>query len=144
MTANAKSMILPAGALRHRSVVESYTEERTTMGSSRKVWSTVATRWVEIRPLSGKEPNTAQQASPRVTHKIVLRYLSGLDSTYRFRWGLRIFKVHSVLNLYEMGKLCVCIVEELPMEVAAYVFVVDDESPVNYLVDSDGAYLVQA
>ena len=113
------------------------------MGGSIPTWTTDATRWAEIRPMSGKELSTAQQVSPRVSHKIVLRHFPGLDSTYRFLWGNRVFKMISDLNLSEIGKMDVCIAEELSQIIDQYVFIVDDDTTPDYLIDATGAFLVE-
>ena len=98
---------IEAGKLRHRLAIQSHTEARDSFGGSTKTWATQKTVWGSVRPMSGKELVNAQQVDSRVTHRIVIRFYSGLDTTYRFLFGTRVFNIVSVLNIQERNKLLV-------------------------------------
>ena len=109
------SFRLSAGDLRHRVQIQFATETRDAMGGVTRTWATVATRWAQIRPLSGNERVTAMQVSELVTHRVILRYYSGLTTSHRVLLGSRVLNLVNILNILEMEKLQVCIaVEEVP------------------------------
>lgn len=64
-------------------------------------WQPVATRWVRIEALSGRELNRAQQTDSAITHQLNFRYWPGLTTRHRLRLGRRTFHLLSVLDLGE-------------------------------------------
>jgi len=96
---------LPAGKLRHRVEIQSSTPSRDAIGGVIQGWSTTATRWAEIRPLSGRELVVAQQIDSRVTHEIVLRNVDGLNSNHRLTHESRAFNIIVVRDIDERDKL---------------------------------------
>ena len=108
----ANPLTISAGQLRHRLAVQTFSESRDSQGGVTKSWSTDSTVWGSIRPLSGKELVSAQQVDAKVTHKIEIRYYSGLDTTYRIQNDSRTFNIIQVLNLAERDKLMVILAVE--------------------------------
>ena len=99
---------LQAGKLRHRVAIQRATESRNALGESILTFATIATRWAEIRPLSGKESDIAKRIDARTTHKIVIRYYEGLKTSDRFLWNSRYFNISDIINILERDKLMVC------------------------------------
>ena len=89
------------GRLRHRIAIERVTETRDTDGSVIETWSTYATVQASIDPISGREYFAAQSVQTDVTHRIVIRYLSGIVPKMRVKYGSRIFDILSVINVSE-------------------------------------------
>jgi SPP1 family predicted phage head-tail adaptor len=89
------------GRLRHRIAIERVTETRDTDGSVIETWSTYATVQASIDPISGREYFAAQSVQADVTHRIVIRYLSGIVPKMRVKYGSRIFDILSVINVSE-------------------------------------------
>jgi len=54
--------------------LEQATETRSSSGEVTRTWAVVATMWVAIRPLSGREYIEAQAIKATVTHQITCRY----------------------------------------------------------------------
>ena len=113
MPITGRSLVQGAGELRHRLAIQSATETRDAIGGVTKSWATVATRWGSIRPLSGQELVSAQQASPRVSHKITIRYYSGLTPAFRLQNDSRTFNISSILNIIERDKIQVILAEQV-------------------------------
>ena len=86
------------GRLRHRLVLQSKVEVRGAGGGVTTTWSTEAIVWGAIEPLSGKEYLSIQQTQNEATVRIVLRYYSGLDETWRVVNGGRAYAIESVIN----------------------------------------------
>lgn len=103
---------MKAGSLRHRVVVEQKTATADGYGGSTLAWTTFATVWAAIEPVSGREYFQAQQFQAAVTHKVTIRYLSGINTTMRVKHNSRVFNIHSILNIEERCRELVLMCEE--------------------------------
>lgn len=75
---------MDAGKLRHRIQIQTYTEKQdTTTGAMTKTWSTFATVWASIEPLSAKEFIAARVEQSKIALRIVIRYLGGVEPKMR-------------------------------------------------------------
>jgi len=63
--------------------------------------SVVATVWGAVAPLSGAERLSAMRLEGQVTHKITIRYRSGVDSDMRIVMGGRSFNIRAVMDVGE-------------------------------------------
>lgn len=106
----------PLGLMRVRAEVQARTIAQDSFGAAVPTWTTLATRWARVEPLSGREQWQAQQVRPDVTHRVTLRYYSGLTPTHRLKAGDRVFNVESVLDLDTLKRVqeCVCVEAVLP------------------------------
>lgn len=74
------------GKLRHKIELQSYTTSPDAAGQPIKTYSTYATAWAWIRPMSGRELMNAQQPVGEITHKVTIRYNSSLDESHRIKY----------------------------------------------------------
>jgi len=90
-----------AGKLRHRVVIQSKGASRDTYGAEVVTWSTTATVWASVEPLTGREYMDAQQTQAEVSTRIRVRYRS--DVTYvpemRATWDGHTYDIVSVLEV---------------------------------------------
>ena len=93
-----------AGRLRHRVELQSPSETANAFGEVTDSWATDATVWASIEPLSGSEGQIAKQTNPLVTHRVIMRYRSGVTPRNRVKFGTRIFEVTQVFNPDERGE----------------------------------------
>jgi SPP1 family predicted phage head-tail adaptor len=89
------------GRLRHRIAIEQVAETQDPDGSVIESWSTYAIAQASIEPISGREYFAAQTTQADVTHRISLRYLTGVTPKMRVKYGSRIFDILSVINTRE-------------------------------------------
>lgn len=88
-----------SGPLRHRVEIQQRTATPNSLGATVESWATTATVWGAIEPLAGKEVWWKAEETASATHRIRIRYRSGLNSKdYRFRKGDRVFAIGSLLN----------------------------------------------
>ncbi|MBN9265960.1 MAG: phage head closure protein [Hyphomicrobium sp.] len=73
-------------------------------GGFTETWATEATLWAAIEPTKGYERYQAQQVQMPVTHKITIRYRSGVTTKKRFLFGSRVFEIKEVLNQNEANE----------------------------------------
>ena len=87
-----------AGRLRHRLVLQSKTETRDAYGASIITWTTQDTVWGAIEPLSGREYLAQRQVQSEAKVRIVIRYHSTIDETWRVSHGGLYYDIVDVLN----------------------------------------------
>ncbi len=102
-----------SGNLKHKIIIESYTETQNDFGEVALGYSTFATVYASIVPLSGKEYFSSKQTNAEVSHKIECRYLSGISPSMQIVYGARTFKIESVLNIREANKTLQIICSEV-------------------------------
>jgi SPP1 family predicted phage head-tail adaptor len=111
----AKPTIVAAGPLRNRVTLQSpvttlddYGHRRTNdSGSSTSAWTTVATVWGAIEPISGAELQAALAMQSITTHKIRVRYsstLAAINNTWRVTHGGKVYQIDSVMNTMERNR----------------------------------------
>jgi SPP1 family predicted phage head-tail adaptor len=102
----------PSGDLRNRLLVQSSATAPNVEGEPIDVWTTVATRWGKVEPLSAHEQFVAVQTQSLATHKVTIRYYAGLDPSMRFQFGTRVFQIESIVSTDAIKTEQVCMVIE--------------------------------
>ena len=100
-------MKMRAGRLRHRAELQQSTETRDAYGSGILTWTTTTTVWAAIEPLSGKEYFSQSQTQNEAGVRIVIRYYSGIDETWRLVSGGKTYVIESVINENERDRMMV-------------------------------------
>lgn len=101
-----------AGLLRGRwTIQEMSPATQNSLGEETSPWSTVATVWMAVSPLSGREFFAAQATQSEVTHMATMRYRAGIIPKMRLTKGPRVLDIQSVADLDERHRelqlLCV-------------------------------------
>jgi len=90
--------------MRHR---VTFQEEQKTpdgyKGSTAK-WVYVVEVWASVEPISGGERFFAQQIKSDVTHKVKIRYRTGINEAMRILHRDRIFSIESIIDVEERQK----------------------------------------
>jgi len=91
------------GKKRHRVAVQSYTvTSRSAQGDPIRSFSTVATYWAQIEPLTGREMDRGDKQEQIATHRITMRFFTpGMDASYRMVFKTRVFNIVNVINVGE-------------------------------------------
>ena len=103
-----------AARMRQRVTIQQATETADTAGGTTRSWSDVATVWAEVLPLGGGriERLFANQLQAEASHRITIRYRSGVTTAMRISYAGRVFNIRSVTNVNEAGVLLELLVEE--------------------------------
>lgn len=64
-------------------------------------WKDVATVSAQVSPMRGNESFVHRQLQDSITHKIVIRYHSGVLAKQRIKFGSRVFNIRQVKDLDE-------------------------------------------
>ncbi len=100
------------GALRHRILFQSEEKISDDAHGHTSIWNDVAVTWADIEPLAGRELYYAQQIKNTISHKITIRYREDINEEMRIIFGIRIFKIESIINIKEQKKLLLLRCEE--------------------------------
>jgi SPP1 family predicted phage head-tail adaptor len=102
------------GEIRKQIAIQAEAPTSDGAGGYALAWTTLATVWAEIKPLSGHEVFTAQHLEGHVTHQITTRYRNDITITTDMRivYGSRLFNIRSVTNSGERNRWWELLVEE--------------------------------
>jgi len=90
--------MIRAGELRERVTVQTPAESRNTLGETVMSWEEFATVWASVEGTSVREALLFGQQDIAVTHRVVVRYLDGLNGKMRLVWRGRVLEIISVLE----------------------------------------------
>lgn len=93
-----------AGRLRHRLALQTRVGSSNSYSETEYTWSTFDTVWAAIEPLSAKEQVVAAQNQSQTSHKITLRWRTGVLPTMRGVYDGRYFLFGAVLNRDERNR----------------------------------------
>lgn len=80
-------MVLRAGELNKRIEIQSKTSTADGLGGYTDVWATTYNLWAAIWPLSAADVIEGMKTSAQVTHRVRIRYQSGITSAMRVKFG---------------------------------------------------------
>lgn len=102
-----------SGNLRHKIDLLRPVTESDGMGGQIETWETYATVWAGIWPLKANEQIEAFKTEMKVTHKVLMRYLSGVSGDMKIRFGTREFEIVSIINPDERDISLTLLCEEI-------------------------------
>jgi SPP1 family predicted phage head-tail adaptor len=100
------------GKARHRLALQAVSTVADALGGQSEMWATEATIWARVEPLSGRELVQAQQVASEATHRVTIRYRTGVTTAKRFKLGTRTLNITSVINPGELGETLVLLCTE--------------------------------
>ena len=95
---------ITSGQMRHRVTIESLAKTPDGAGGSTLAWSTVATVWAKVTPVSGGERYQSMRVEADVSHTIITRYRSDIAPDDRVSFDGRTMQIKSVINIEERGR----------------------------------------
>lgn len=101
------------GALRTRLVLEAPTETSDGAGGVTRQFAATMTLWGQVVALRGRQTVLAGVPGQALSHRVTLRWRSGLDSSMRLRIGSRVLAIRSVYDPDETRRVLVCLCEEV-------------------------------
>lgn len=93
------------GKLRYRVELQKQVATRSpTSGAQPVTWETVDTVWAAIEPLSVREFIQSGASQSAVTTRVVIRFIEGIDASWRVVYGSRIYNIEGVLPDPKYGR----------------------------------------
>jgi SPP1 family predicted phage head-tail adaptor len=89
------------GDFRHRITIEEPSLVDDAQGGKITTWSTFTIVSAKIQPMRAQQIFFAQQNQHQVSHKITMRYVSGLQADMRVSYDGRIFHIREIKDLFE-------------------------------------------
>jgi len=90
--------MIDAGSLRERVTVQQASESRNALGETVLSWATFAERWASVEGVSSRELLQYGQQQIEVSHRVRMRYLTGLTQSMRLVWRGRTLEIVSLLE----------------------------------------------
>ena len=78
-----------------------------------ETWQTVGERWANVIPMRSRELLAAGQVNEQINHRVEIRYIKDLDSTWRIVYRDKVLNIDSVINVEDRNRYLelVCIEE---------------------------------
>jgi len=89
-------MMLPAGKMWTRVTIQQPSPTANEVGEPVLTWSTFATVWADVQPLSARETERYAEAIGFMSHKVRIRYLNGLTSAMRIVYRNRVLEIGQI------------------------------------------------
>jgi SPP1 family predicted phage head-tail adaptor len=104
---------MKVGRLRYRLVISTYTESLNDYGELTPTWTTFATVYADITPVSGREYLQSERVQGEITHRITIRHLAGVLSKMRASDGSRTFEIEAIIPDRTNKKMITLMCKEL-------------------------------
>jgi SPP1 family predicted phage head-tail adaptor len=89
-------MKLSPGKMWTRVTIQQPSPTANEVGEPVLTWSTFATVWADVRPLSSREVERYAQAVGFMSHRVAIRYLNGLTSAMRIVYRNRVLEIGEI------------------------------------------------
>lgn len=95
---------MEAGKLRHRVTIQSKSATQNSYGEEVITWSTLATVWAAVEPLSGREWLEGRQVTAEVTTRIRIRRRGDVTPEMRVVYGSKTYDIMAVIEIEEQRR----------------------------------------
>lgn len=89
------------GDLNKRIMIQKRNLTDDGIGGQEEAWVEFRSVWAKLEPVSAWQQYHSMQLKKRVTHKITIRYLAGVQTDMRIKFGERTFQIHGIKNVDE-------------------------------------------
>ena len=90
--------MIEAGKLRERVTIQQAAEARNSLGETTLSWATFTERWASVEGVTAREALGLGQLEISITHRVRLRYVTGLTQQMRLIWRGRTLEIVSLLE----------------------------------------------
>jgi SPP1 family predicted phage head-tail adaptor len=90
-----------AGNFNKRLEIQSVIQAADGQGGYTDTWTSTAKVWGSIEPVKGYEKFQAMQLETQITHRIHIRFRTGITTKHRIVYDKRVFDIKEVINLDE-------------------------------------------
>ena len=100
--------------LRHRiTFIKPTGTYKNTMGENVPNYTEYKTVWAEVSPKTGREYDESQKLRAETTYNVRTRYHEGITADMQIKYGDRVMKIESVLNLSERNEELLIVASEV-------------------------------
>jgi SPP1 family predicted phage head-tail adaptor len=105
--------MMNTGDLKYRLVLEQPVESADGAGGVTRSYTSVATLWASVSPVSARGEVAADDLGAEVTHQIVIRFRADMTTRHRLREGARIFVIAALRDQDGSGRFLEIEAQEL-------------------------------
>ena len=91
-------MALSPGDMWTRVTIQQATKTKNEVGETVLTWSDFATVWASVESLSARETERFAETVGFMTHRVKIRYLSGLTGAMRIVYRNRVLEIGQILE----------------------------------------------
>ncbi len=103
-----QSLFIDPGMLSHELALEEAIETPDGAGGFTTVWTLVATIWARLEPIDPAREFWAGRDAAEQTHRVTMRFRTGVKQAMRFRKLTRLFPIIAVQDADETGRYLIC------------------------------------
>jgi SPP1 family predicted phage head-tail adaptor len=93
-----------AGRLKHRVAIQTQSTTLDNYGEFTGSWATDNTVWASVEPVNGSELDIGEGMAGVISHRVMMRYISGVTPKTRLLFGSRVLNIESVINHEERNE----------------------------------------
>jgi len=114
LTSQQHDIKMKIGDFRKQVAIQAEQSTPDGAGGYALAWTTIATVWADIAPVSGREIYTAGHLEGHITHKVTLRWRADLSITsdMRLLYNSRSFNIQAVINQDETNQYVIVLATE--------------------------------
>lgn len=90
--------MIRAGELNERVTIQAPAESRNALGETTLSWSDYTTRWASVEGVSAREAIFNGKQDVNITHRVRMRFVSGLTQNMRLIWRGKTLEITSLLE----------------------------------------------
>lgn len=92
------------GTLRQRIIIQTSTTTTDGSGISTESWTTFATVWASVEPLTMREMLSAAATDSKIDTRFIIRYRSGVLPTMRISYDSKYYNITQIINVGERDR----------------------------------------
>lgn len=105
---------MQAGTLRQVVAIQVDQGTQNDVGELVSNWVTTITGRAAVEPISGREFFDAQQRQAEITHRVRMRYRTGIEPTMRVLYRSRVLMIEAVIDVGERRRELHLMCREMP------------------------------
>lgn len=86
-----------AGQLRERVTIQQKVVTQNAFGEEVITWTTFATTWADVEPLTGREFIEQARREAEISYKVTIRYRTGIVPYMRISWESKTLRIEAVM-----------------------------------------------
>jgi len=104
---------MDAGILNRRVMIQQSSTAQDAYGQPVAGFTTLATVWAAVEPLSGRQLFAAKQAQSEVSVQVTIRYLATLTTAMQVVYGTHIYGIDAIIDYESRHESMVLLCKEI-------------------------------
>lgn len=92
------------GQLKHRIIIEQFSEIENTLLEKTKQWIPFKKVWAQIKCVGNAREQIKSKEQLKLNYEIIIRYTAGVTTAMRVRYKDKTFNINHVVNYNELNR----------------------------------------